>query len=262
MPKKNTKDTKQEQKRRLYQLLKSGLFEEVNPNLITKNILLQLSFPESETYYISVCGTSLILEILEQGHIKKLPQKVLTKKLLTGEGGREGRTILMEVIKSGHIDIIPKKLLTIKNMTKQDRFGNTGMHYATEGEKLDALPKFLLKVDILTLKNQRGKTCMHHLCRNGEFKKLPQKILKEETLLGNNPSKIDPIDEFYTFCIAKDKNALKFVKLLETLTQSGLNYIAQKGYIIADLAKAIIKTRRIKTLSARISNLSKSWELP
>lgn len=242
--------------------LEHGNFDLVSNKFLSTNFLLQIEESTQEQYYMEVNKKPLIFRIIQEGNLTYLPKTILKRKVLTAETGYYKKTILLELASQGCLHLVAKNLLTKKALLKRDSMGNNCIFYSCQTGEIANLPLSLIKIENLISKNQRGRTSMHQLCQYGHLNKIPIGLVNEHTLLGDDPKKLDPIDELYSYIIAKEKSHNKIQDILNEFSKIGLSYLEKKDYIISHLSTQILRKRNSAYLTQQISKKSKDWELP
>lgn len=238
----------------------NGNLEVVDKKFLTTHILLEKEAPEG--YYINAQSQPLIFEIIRRGQIPNLPKKLLNKSLLTHEVGYAQKTVLHEIASHGYLYCLPKGRLTKEALLAPDSIGNTCLYYGCETGEVSIMPKSIINASNLEKKNQRERNCMHQLSKSGNLGRIPQTLINEQSMLGQNPKKTDPIDEFYTYCTGVVKSHEPVIRMMEGFSNNGLIYLTKKEYILSHMATQLLKKRKAEAISKLINRNSKEWTIP
>jgi hypothetical protein len=230
-------------------------------SILTQKILLSNNPQDLGAYFINANLNTLIVEIIKNDLISLLPKRLLTKGLMLKEIDQNNRTVLMEFAKHGLLYLAPKEAITAKTITKKDSFGESVIYHACTTGEVALIPTELITKGAVTDKNRRGRNCLHQASRHGNLHLLPPKTITPATMLGKDPQRLDPIEEYYTYCIGKDKNPDNILKMLNQYKDKELHYIEKKDLAINCLATKILRQRRAKEFAKCLNKKSKTLKL-
>ncbi len=241
----------------LFTTIRTGDLQGIPKRSLTQENLLKCNPKDFGQYYIHIPNTPLINEIIKQGLISCIPKKTLNNRFLNKETGPHNRTIFIEIADNGYLHMLPQENITKRNCTKEDAIGNNALYHSCRTGEISLIPQKFYNEAILTKRNLRGRSCLHEAAKFGHLNKIPQDYITEETMIGSNPEKVDPIDDYYIYVIGHYKSSTNIENLLNSYGDKTLQYLKHKCLPLNCIATKILRNRRSERFSRALNSKSK-----
>jgi hypothetical protein len=192
-------------------LSKKGLLGEVNPTLLSKELLGEYDKHGMNAYTYAGQNSTIshipptlwddkvlslqyksgpdVFGILQhEGQLKYLPKHCFTKEILFKK--RKGlNPRIVGLAYSSQLGVVPKKLLTPEVISKGGagtEGHNSLLHIAAKGGCLNDIPAYLLTEENLLAKDIYGNTVIHTAAYHGHLKQIPKNFLTKANILEKN----------------------------------------------------------------------------